>query len=459
MDGDGPLTSGEGQAGGRFLRGLVGGIVGAIAFMLVTNLPVPAIDESILPFVLFLAAAPIGIAVASWTSGIPGFVGLYLGGLVGTVLAIQVETGGTASTDGWSVLINTLLAGLVPVLPLPGYLVWRLVDPGLTDRPTTTPTRNLLIRSTAVVSPLVLLVIAIGLNEASLDQGRRGSCPTVKPAPEIGGRLAFLGVNAVCVTDLTTGEITFMFEGDVAVDRSFGTPSWAPDGSALAVEVTTDRRPTTVIVPLDGSPPTTMSPPDGAWSVREPDWSPDGGRLATVVDAEGCTDCATLAFYELSTSRWEIPSTILAEGIGEPDWSPDGERLIVRGSMASDGRSAPVVVIRKDGSPVGTVTDDVSTYTGAAAWSPDGRHVVFPRLTDHGTARLWVATVDGSERRQITFTGDADTPSWSPDGRWLAFDWYDDTITAIGTQIWLSSADGGAPRLLVDGGTDAAWAP
>ena len=280
----------------------------------------------------------------------------------------------------------------------------------------------MMIRSIAVVSPVVLLVLTIILRDASLDRARRGSCPTVVPAPEAAGRLAYVGVNAICVTDLTTGETVFKFEGDVTVDRSFGTPSWAPDGSALAVEVTIERRPTTVIVPLDGSPPLTLTPPDGAWSVRDPDWSPDGHRLATVVDDVGCSDCGRLAFYEFSTSRWEMPSMTVSPGIDEPDWSPDGERLVVRGRSDDFGPAAPAVVIRKDGSLVFVGVRDMSSYLGAAAWSPDGGRVVVPRIDDHGSAHLWTTAPDGSDRREVTFTGDSDRPAWSPDGRSLAFD-------------------------------------
>ncbi len=426
--------------------------------MWLSDQPVPAIDEHLLPMALFLVGAPIGIAVAFWTRGVTGFIGLYFGGLVGTTIAIGQEAGGTPSAVGWAGLVNLLLVALVPAMPLPGYVAGRLVDRAVDGLPPRTVRWRMLIRSSAIVSPLVLLVIVSVLNQASIDRARQGSCPKIEPAPDVGGRLAFVGVNAVCVADLATGEIVFMFEGDVAVDRSFRTPSWAPDGSAFALQVTTGNRPTTVIVPLDGTPPTTVAPPDGAvWSASGPDWSPDGRRLATVVETAGCGDCARLAFYEVATSRWGLPSTTPRAGLAEPDWSPDGEQLIVRGDVDVGGPYARAVVVRKDGSLVVTVADDMSAYTGAAAWSPDGRRVAVPRIDERGIAGLWVMAADGSGGGQVAFTGDSSRPAWSPDGRWLAFDRYDETSTA--GQIWYVSADGGTPKMLVDGGTHSAWTP
>jgi len=63
------------------------------------------------------------------------------------------------------------------------------------------------------------------------------------------------------------------------------------------------------------------------------------------------------------------------------------------------------------------------------AWSPDGKHVAFVRVSEQGGAIYTVPWPSGQERRLIDhdvdatwfFVGMYPALSWSPDGRWLAF--------------------------------------
>jgi Tol biopolymer transport system component len=456
----------SGSSSRRFVLGLLCGVVGGVILVMLGDLlsaasgsdsaAFEAFLESPVVFFLLIGAA-IGIGSAFATRGAAGFLGLFVGGFPGVVVGAAIVGGGF-----WLVLFGLLL----PLALLPGYPIGRGVDVLLRDPHRLSRTARRGIRGAVVAAPLVLVaVIGVGAQTA-VDARRQGSCPTVEPAPDMSGRMAFVVpdgtgfyTSAVCVVDVSTGEPLFMFEGDTATDRRFGTPSWAPDGSAFVVEATTEGQSNTVIVvPLDGSPTTTLTPPDGAWSVREPDWSPDGRRIAAVYDEPGCGGCGRLAFYDVSTGEWALPLTTLPEGIGEPDWSPDGEQLIVRG--VGDISLAPAVIIDEDGIVSGQATDDMSGLTGNAAWSPTGDRIAVPRRTlDDPDEYLWIMAPDGSDRRQLTFTGSSGHPAWSPDGGWLAFNWYDDETVAGPSQIWVVDADGGDPRLLVDGGINAAWAP
>ena len=100
--------------------------------------------------------------------------------------------------------------------------------------------------------------------------------------------------------------------------------------------------------------------------------------------------------------------------------------------------------------------------------SPDGEFVVYtvgePNFEEDATfSDLWRARWDGSDRRALTRTADADEwrPAFSPDGRWLAF-LSDRGGEDAKTQVWLMPADGGEAEVLTDfpgGVVDFDWSP
>lgn len=100
--------------------------------------------------------------------------------------------------------------------------------------------------------------------------------------------------------------------------------------------------------------------------------------------------------------------------------------------------------------------------------SPGGEYVVYsvgePNLEDdEARYDLWRAAWDGSSKRALTRTADADEdqPAFSPDGRWIAFlsDRGDEDAE---TQVWMMAADGGEAEVLTSfpgGVVDFDWSP
>jgi DNA-binding winged helix-turn-helix (wHTH) protein/Tol biopolymer transport system component len=93
---------------------------------------------------------------------------------------------------------------------------------------------------------------------------------------------------------------------------------------------------------------------------------------------------------------------------------------------------------------------------GSTDFSRDGQWVAYVM---HPQGTLWRSRLDGSDRRQLTFPpmGPVLVPRWSPDGRYLAFmEW------GPQKKIYLVSAGGGAPMLLLSGDyqpADPSWSP
>lgn len=103
--------------------------------------------------------------------------------------------------------------------------------------------------------------------------------------------------------------------------------------------------------------------------------------------------------------------------------------------------------------------DDPEIYLANAV---DGSKILF--LSDmhdepqSGTYDIYIMNVDGSEQRRLTHTpGAASYPSMSADGSTIAYSYQAGEDTPA--QIWLIDADGGNPRLLLEGGSIPRFAP
>jgi dipeptidyl aminopeptidase/acylaminoacyl peptidase len=87
--------------------------------------------------------------------------------------------------------------------------------------------------------------------------------------------------------------------------------------------------------------------------------------------------------------------------------------------------------------------------------SPDGLWVAYVVSTvdvkeDKSNAHLWMASIDGKNDRQITFSQDSEnSPRWSLDGKYLAFT-SSRPGPAKGSQVWLLDRNGGEAYQLTD---------
>lgn len=84
------------------------------------------------------------------------------------------------------------------------------------------------------------------------------------------------------------------------------------------------------------------------------------------------------------------------------------------------------------------------TDTGSdASLSPDGKNLAVAyqsKGSDHED--VWIASTDGRDLRQVTFTGSAANTAWSPDGAWIAFTDDHEARSSDAEIVYLVRADG-----------------
>jgi hypothetical protein len=123
------------------------------------------------------------------------------------------------------------------------------------------------------------------------------------------------------------------------------------------------------------------------------------------------------------------PRPIAGSVIGDLAWSPDGTTLA--GGIDGIGLVEPAGsgIRYLDGVPHGAI---------APSFSADGRQIVFAALGVDGAQHLFVANVDGSGERQLTFASSSDSyPSWSPSGT-IVFQ----RSWSTGFELWAIDANG-----------------
>src|SRR5438309_9680093 len=90
--------------------------------------------------------------------------------------------------------------------------------------------------------------------------------------------------------------------------------------------------------------------------------------------------------------------------------------------------------------------------------SPDGQWIAYSVSTidakeDKSSTHIWLASYDGKNDRQITFSNDSESsPRWSPDGKYLAFTSSRSSgKTGVrGSQVWLLDRSGGEAYQLTE---------
>ena len=274
-----------------------------------------------------------------------------------------------------------------------------------------------------------------------------------------------------------------VFELEFAAD-----PQISPDGGQVvyvrtSMDIMRDRQRSELwLVNADGSDHRRLG------AGRSPRWSPDGSRIAFTADGQIHTRWMDTGETATLTQLLESPSGIR--------WSPDGSRIAFNmlvpyppPRLAAPPKPPPgaewadppimedrfknrqdgvgyldfgfhhlFVVPVEGGTPVQVTSGDFQ-HRGAAAWTPDSRHLVFSSnrnpdwVHDYRNSELYIAPVAGGEIRALTDRSGPDhSPAVSPDGRQVAFVGYEDrTRTYQLSRLQVMGLDGSGLRVVAAG--------
>jgi TolB protein len=171
-------------------------------------------------------------------------------------------------------------------------------------------------------------------------------------------------------------------------------------------------------------------------------WSPDGKQIAFHASASGAgrpinalpgaatTDGDIFVlnvadFLKKGTPPKNITNNPAAID-DDPDWSPDGRTIVYTSHAVTDSTddhaTAEIYLTAADGTGQRTRLTSNAEEERAAAWSPDGKRLVFMCRRGGADFEICVMNADGTGQVQLTDNTIGDlTPSWSPDGKRIVF--------------------------------------
>jgi serine/threonine protein kinase len=189
-------------------------------------------------------------------------------------------------------------------------------------------------------------------------------------------------------------------------------PAWSPDGNSIAfVRLVGNSRGAVMIVPALGGPERRLTQVDFSTQVTyvqsvDPPrvaWTADSSHLI-VVDRSGANEPAALFSIALDTGervRLTRPDNV-EEGDSGPAVAPDGKSVVFTRSTGNIDAGDLWVLrlgegLKAIGAPERLTFDN--RHNGHAAWTTDGRDVVFTSTRGSGGLRLWRLRVSGAREQ------------------------------------------------------------
>ncbi|MFA4935206.1 MAG: hypothetical protein WC568_05150 [Candidatus Methanoperedens sp.] len=215
-------------------------------------------------------------------------------------------------------------------------------------------------------------------------------------------------VSAVAIINVT--QLTYGTD-----ERSYGNPSWSPDGSKIAYSAGSSYNYSIWVANIDGSSPVQLTGGRGLVDLS-PKWSPDG-RTIVFHRIEYIEEHHEGDFIYIMNANGMDQKKLIGAA-RNPSVSSDGQYIAfdaggVKGISVTPEQGYGIFVMNIDGTNVKRLTENFGDEI-LPSWSPDGKKMVF---TKDGI--IYTMHVDGSN---MTSTGQGGYYArWSPDGKYIAF--------------------------------------
>ena len=224
------------------------------------------------------------------------------------------------------------------------------------------------------------------------------------------------------------------------------SPRISPDGSHLAFSSMTKSGWDILMYSMDLN--RTVSFPKFGGTNLSPAWSADGTKLAFSSSRSGDSE-----IYVVDQAGGNLKRITSMKG---PDVSPVWNRKTGAQIAWVSGRTGlpQIYSMEADGTNTQRLTDQ--GYAVSPSWSPNGQFLVFAWTRHYGpgapgTEDLYLMDIASKQWVQLTHDGGRnDFPSWSPDGRHVVFQ----SSRSGSEQIWSMLADGTQPRQLTFSGSN-----
>ncbi|HEY7066225.1 MAG TPA: DPP IV N-terminal domain-containing protein [Chloroflexota bacterium] len=169
-------------------------------------------------------------------------------------------------------------------------------------------------------------------------------------------------------------------------------PAWSPDGTRIAFGADTRTYDLALwLIGADGRNARQLfAAPDGMGGIDRPSWAPDGSEIALAVWRQGGSSQVEIVSVLTGRAR---PLTDTPNGAYDPAWSPDGSWVAY---TARDGTRHDVWLSHPDGTGAARVTS--TGRNRMPAWSPDGEWLAFLSLNETGfDVRIVPAPAQGQD--------------------------------------------------------------
>ncbi|MCP4140631.1 MAG: hypothetical protein GY755_10140 [Chloroflexi bacterium] len=225
---------------------------------------------------------------------------------------------------------------------------------------------------------------------------------------EFGDEQAYLGIPSLWWLNLESGETKPLFQDSQLPGYN---PRWSFDGRWLSY---TSASPQEIqVYNLESGERQTFSTEIGSAAI----WSPNEEQfLQADLQFVGDIFLSKISLYDVANGvLTALPSEDNFDD-NNPSWSPDGEKIaFARGEWAEDSASAgdQIWVMDAGGENQYPVTEHVETTHGPAAWSADGRYLLYRAYSVKDTetpSQIRIFDLENGE--EILIAAPGDSPSW-----------------------------------------------